>query len=424
MRKAAALLVLSSLFALALLTAPATADSWTWRDKGGKGPLSIAKVQAGHGRHGPTVTITFDQPLNPSAMGRKDFVVLDLETNGKGTSEAWIYFFGVRGRIRSYYYVPAIKTGWEDGAKFTRPDARSIKVVLPPSYPDDSGHMFAVGARSQTGCSPRCWDVVPNRGYLIHDWTDPVVPKLPAPEWSLDGQVSVEWRGSDAGFSRLRRTTLMTGPAGSGKWRPVASRSGTLKHTARVVAPAGGHMMFQVLAEDWARNSGRSSVVATRIPYDQTNPAGGGAFSGAWLESEDESRYGGSVHTSSAPLDSFTFSGAGNSFCVFFDWDTPAGSASYTVDGATRPLQHDPGSVETGLPECLDFTTVEERTATLTVDAGRLNLDGYWRGRIGGWTKAGTAPGGDGVIASARSRHIRRSSLNRLTNVARSIQVR
>lgn len=416
MRKLPAGVLLASLLVLGLVQAPATADSWRFPDKGsGGGPLSIAAIHGGHARSGPTVTVVMDKPLNPGAMDVRDFVVVDVEADGKGRSEAWVYFFGVRGKLRSYLYYPKADYGYEDGIRFSRPDARTIKFTIPGSWVED-GVYFAAGAYSKTGCAKPCWDAAPNGGYVIHDWTPPKNVVFSAPEWTFGGPAEVVWRSTDTGFSRIRGTTLMAGVAGSGKWRRITTRRKPAKQTAKVPLKPGSHTMFQIVSEDGARNRSLSRVLTTRVPFDQTRD-GGTAYAGAWVESEVEGSFGGTVHTSTTPLDSFTFAGKGNSYCLVYDWETDAGSATFDVGGVTKQMTHDPNTPLPAMPDCFDFADVADRTATLTVTAGRLSLDGFWSGRIGAWTKTG-APRGYSTVMP-RSTKTRPASLARLLDAAR-----
>lgn len=378
-----------SLAMASLVAGPVSADTWTWRDKGrNRGPLSIASVKIAHdqGYGGDvTLTIAFDEPLDPERMGRDDFVVVDIQSDARGKSEFWVYFVAHRGRLRSFIYYPKSREVSSDGAYFRRPTHRSIKMLSLDHYEQTGGGglAFAVGAYSETGpgCSGGCWDVTPNRGYLIHDYRRPDLYYFSAPEgfW-LEPQVPVRWRARDQGLSGLREARLETSQAGSGRWRTVATRPAGAQRVS-VATVEGAQMMFRLSARDGAANVTRSDLAITRIPYDQASETGPGSFTGAWLEQEDPDNLGGTVHTSTAPLDSLSFPGKGNLYCVHLGWG-PNEAARVRLQAGEEFADFEHGVVEDGyeLPYCLTTTEVEERTATLTVFAGRVSVDWYWSG--------------------------------------------
>ncbi|HEV2754547.1 MAG TPA: hypothetical protein VG318_02065 [Actinomycetota bacterium] len=401
MRKAVSVAVASVLLGTTLGAAPATADSWTWRDRGGgRGPLSIQSVNAGHGRYRqPMLTITFDRALDPAAMGRRDFVVVDLELNGRGKTDLLVYFASVRGRLRTFSYEPRWKT-WGGGVPFSRPTPRTLRLGLPANY-EVGGAAFAVASYSEAaGCGEACWDVVPNRGYLVHDYTAPEFSAMVAPaEFWFEPEVPVWWRARDRGLSGLRDTTLMVSDAGSGKWRRVATRRAPGR--SRVVVPGveGKHMMFQTIARDRAGNVTKSPFVLTRVPYDQANPEGPGTLVGAWLEEERPDAQGGTVHVSTAPGDSLSFPGKGNLFCVILQWVGGPMEATFEVGETSHRLTQSAGDNQYRLPYCITTPEPGETTAKLTVIAGRLGVDGYWAGLEGNWKRDGTLRGPPGPHA-------------------------
>jgi hypothetical protein len=380
----------------ALVASPASADSWKWRDKaGGKGPLSIAAVRAGHGSSGPNLTITFDRRPEPAAMGAKDFVVVDVEADLGDKSERWIYLVGVRGRLRTFSYYPKSDSVVVDEMAFERSGRRSV--VLFPLYDHEAtyygGHAFAVGSYSETGsgCGRGCWDVVPERGYLIHDYTGPDIVWFntpnPDPEFPFwyRSKMPVSWRVEDRGSSGIRRVMLMTSDVGTGEWRRAATERPDGFHRVtfhKIAVPAveGSHVMFRLVAEDGARNVTTSPVSTTRIPYDQANESGPGTFMGLWSEEDYRGAQGGTVHTSNVPIDSLSIPGEGDTYCVILRWVTASGSATLEAgDSSTEITQ--PSHVGDYLwPYCVQAERVAEQTATLRIQSGRVSVDGYWTG--------------------------------------------
>ncbi|MFN2588187.1 MAG: hypothetical protein ABR613_08720 [Actinomycetota bacterium] len=384
MRKVAAGLLAASLLGFGLVQAPATADSWTWRDRGGPArTLSIRSVSAGHYGYGPTVTITFDRPLRASQMGPKDFVILDVDSDGRGKSEEWTYLVSVRGRFRRFAYNPHSDSVSEiHRSSFSFPTPRSVRLEV-TNYSPGHSQAFAVGSFTKTapGCGGGCWDVVPNRGRLIHDWTPPQIKAVTEPSpWTFEPYVRFTWEALDYGLSGFKRSALLTSEPGSGRWKVVQVRTSPGRYRLRIPVEQGAHVMLRPVAQDGARNKTLGPVRRTRVPYDQGNRDAPGTFTGAWTEEETDA-YGGTIHRSTAPMDSFSFLATASVYCFHGWWGPDPVRATFEAGGETIEIDTFPtGGQSDGYPKCITLPAVEERVATLTVQAGRLSLDWYWAG--------------------------------------------
>lgn len=386
MRKLIAVSLLSCLLALGLGPV-AVADSYTWRDPGGRGPLAISSVRIGHWPDSgmPRVTITFDRPLKASLMGPKDFIVLDYEGTGKRPSEGWIYVVKRQGRLFSFEYNPT--TGETYGSiGFTRPTPRSLDLV-PWNY-NVGGYAVAAASYSENaaaGCSGGCFDVAPNRGYLVHDWTAPefkqFVTPTPTDEFWYEPTIPVTWRATDMGLSGLARTSVVWREPKEQKWKPLVTRKGGGRQEARVAAVEGAHMLIQGEAEDGAGNVGTSYPSILRIPWEDANPSGPGIFTGAWAREEDPEAFQGSFNVAAGPA-TLTFTDTGNMYCVVvktLDLE-PARARLQVGGGGTQDVVHDAGAPGSRYPVCVGAEDAAEHTATFAVIAGRLGVDGYWAG--------------------------------------------
>lgn len=382
--------IASLLLAGVLAQAPATADSWTFRDRrGGRGPLAIESVKAGHWASGmPYITVTLDRPLKPSRMGPKDFVVVDYEGNGEPTSEGWIYVVAQNGRLTSFEHNPS--TGETYGSiGFDRPNPRSLRVV-PWNY-NQGGIGVAAASYSKSsaaGCGRGCWDFAPNRGYLVHDWTAPVFERFETPDpiddfW-YEPDIPVTWRATDTGFSGLRRTSVLWREPRGEEWRKLVTRSGDGLQEARVKAVEGAHMLIQGVAEDGAGNASASYSSLLRIPWDDANTSGPGVFTGAWTPEDDPDAMHGSVSVGTGPAAALTFSGAGDLYCVAMSWleATPA-VVRLQVGDESQDLRRDATAPAARTTPCVGAAETGEHTATLVVLAGRAGVDGYWAGEQG-----------------------------------------
>ena len=412
MKKLIAGLVLSSLLGLGLVTAPATADSWTWRDRGGTvRPLSIESIGAGHNANGPTVKITFDRPLRPSQMGPKDFIIVDIDSDGRGKSEEWLYLVSIRGRLTRFGYNPHSDTVAEThGSTWRRTRPRSVELSITPYAPGES-HMIAVGSYTETapGCGGGCWDVVPNRGRLIHDWTPPQIKAVTEPAlWQFGPDLQFTWTALDTGLSGFLRSTLLRTTPGSGKWGVVQVRTSPGRYRLRIPLEQGDNVMLRPVVLDGARNKTLGPVRRVRVPYDQGNPNAPGTFTGMWTEEETEASYGGTIHTSTAPMDSMGFSGKGNLYCFLARWGPEPVRATFEAGGEVVEVDTFPaGGYSDGFPLCIPTETVEDRVATLTVHLGAVSIDGYWAG-VAPEPATATRPRADRTSQTAGS-HLARS---------------
>ena len=368
----------------ALLPGLAFADSWTWRDRDDLDrPLSIRSVTAGHLDDKPMVTVTFDQPLRPEEMGEKDFVVLTVDSDGKAPNEEWAYFFAYEGQLHRVSYNPHSDEAHEiDESTFSRPTPESLEIQVTPFAPGE-GHIFAAGSYTESapGCAKGCWDWTPNRGALIHDWTPPWVHGVTEPAtWTFQRTLKFYWEASDVGLSGFRRSTLLMSRPGSGRWEAVAKRAKPGRYVVFIRdLNQGSNVMLRPVAVDGAKNKTFGPIRRTRVPYDQNNERGGATFSGTWVE-EGAPAFGGTVHTSTAPMDSLTFSGNGNLYCFYGTWG-PGVRATFEAGGETVEIDTLAGDdYPGGYPTCIDTETVEDRAATLTVHAGRVSVDWYWAG--------------------------------------------
>lgn len=389
MRRLTAALILSCSIALGLVPA-AVADSFTWRDPGGRGPLAISSVKIGHWPDSgmPRVTITFERPLKASLMGPRDFIVLDYEGTGKAPSEGWIYVVNRRGRLFSFEHNPS--TGETYGSiGFSRPNPRSLDLV-PWNY-NAGGYAVAAASYSEnaaTGCGAGCWDFAPNRGYLVHDFTPPEFKRFDVPDpiddfW-YEPTIPVSWRAVDRGLSGLARTSVAWRDPHEGRWKTLVTRKGGGLQEAKVGAVEGAHMLIQGFAADGAGNTATYYPALLRVPWDDANASGPGTFTGAWTRQDDPDSFRESFNVGTGPA-TLTFTETGNHYCVVMRWLElePARVRLQVQGGSTQDATHDAAAPGGRYPLCVGTETAGEHMVTLLVLAGRVGVDGYWGGDTG-----------------------------------------
>ncbi|MDQ4025120.1 MAG: hypothetical protein M3217_06485 [Actinomycetota bacterium] len=168
---------------------------------------------------------------------------------------------------------------------------------------------------------------------------------------------------------------------GSAKWETVQVRTDPGRYRLRIPVQQGANVMLRPVAQDGAKNKTMGPIRRTRVPYDQSNADGPGTFTGAWSEEEQPYAWGGTLHTSTAPMDSFSYSAKASVYCFHGMWGPDPVRATFEVGGETIEIDTvTAGGQSDGYPKCITLETVEERVATLTVQAGRLSVDWYWAG--------------------------------------------
>lgn len=366
-----------------LLPGLALADDWTWRDRDDLDRrLSIHSVTAGHDEEGPTVTVTFDRALRAEDMGEKDFVIVAIESDGEEPNEEWIYLVSIDGQLQRFSYNPHSEETYQIADyTWSQPIPESVTFKVTAFSPGHS-HAFFAGSYTETapGCAEGCWDKAPNRGGLIHDWTPPWVHAVREPStWTYQRTLKFYWEASDYGLSGFRSSTLLMSTPGSKKWEPIARRNKPGRYVVFVrPLTQGSNVMLRPVAVDGAKNKTLGPIRRTRVPYDQTNPKGGRTFTGKWAE-EATTSFGGTVHTSTAPMDTFSYKARGTLYC-FHGWWREGVRATFEVGGETVEIDTLAGGSASGFPTCIETETAERRTATLTVHEGRVSVDWYWAG--------------------------------------------
>lgn len=377
---------------LGVVDTPARADSGPWPDRGdGRGALAIERIEIGHIRsweRASYVTVVFERPVYPAELRRRDFLVLDLSGNDRARSDVWFYFLGGDTRWYPYSYDPRTRSVGYGGFWITRLSPRSFRIVLPyvETYfsRTTGGYRFRLASFSKTGagCSAGCWDALPNGGWLIHDWTRPWVNRwdvsLFSHSTSGEPGAPIALRVTDLGFSGLDKWRVSKRAAGAETWTNVHEGRSTRPVSRFVPAEQGEKLRLRLDARDRAGNAIRPVYRTTAIPYDDSNADAGATFFGLWEEQERDDAYLGTLHVSSTQLDTFSFTADARTYCVSYLVMEDGGYAGFEVDGSSTGIDMSYSRTGPHGVECMEFETKETRTATVDVEEGPINIDGYW----------------------------------------------
>ena len=369
---------------LIALGLPARANSLSGSDQDAShGPLSIRRVEAGHrgDGHRTKIDVFFDRAVRPGELEVGDFFGIELDGRGDRTGDAVI--LGAAGP-RGWY---PFQRGGMTSPEIQRIAANGFRVIVSPHSdwfsPDGGGYRFRLASYSESGpeCSGGCWDFVPNRGWLIHDWTEPVIRRflvpdivLPQPEQTL---IPLSWRLSDRGRSGQPVWTLWKRIMGDDNWMKVRSGVSATFNEMQLAAAEGDAFELKLTARDGVGNRARWKLRDTRVPVDDAAARYDATFSGLWEERPTEGAAFGSVHSSRTPLDTFSFSGSGTRFCISYLVADDFGIGRLILDtgeehGFSQSTESDPGYA------CVESEGSAPRTATVSIDYGIVNIDGFW----------------------------------------------
>lgn len=379
-------------FALGL-SGPAAADRGPWPDRGdrARGPLAIDKINIGHDEYERSIiALTFERPVDLASLAARDFVVIELDTHGTARSDAWLFLDPERRGWRTWSYDPQTKHIEEYNFYARRTSPNSLRVTIPnynfdPDY-DRTGYRFRITSVSQTGsqCRRTCVDFVPNRSWLVHDWTPPWVSRFEVPDFSLPpGKgpgIFVGMQVTDEGYSGLRARTLWKRERGTKRWVKVTSDSITRFTRRSYPAKPGSVLELKLTGRDGAGNAALSAGVGTtRIPYDDGGTDHAPAFVGLWEQVENGRAYGGSSHTSAQPGAAFTFAAVGKFFCFSHLNGDSSARVSFVIDNSRGQSIHLVREAEGRHSTiCRSFDTEAMRRATVIVEEGSVNIDAFW----------------------------------------------
>jgi hypothetical protein len=364
------------------LPSPSRAAPFSFGDRDrAQGRLAIERIRV-RIDEGIVMTVFLKQAIDPSELTRDEFFVVELQTNHRPRPEETIFFFARKGRWDHAIYYWRTKTfTYFTGNRIRQLSPRSIRLRFSStSEPSAGGYLYRLASVSSgEGCGDKCWDAVPNRGWFVLDWTSPAIRRFDvtplaqtAPEGGL--QIPVTWRVTDRGLSGLKSHTLWMRTFGETEWKKVLTSRSEEALTHLLPVDEGQHLQFQITAKDNFGNNVTSEIRESFVPFDDTSPEGTTYF-GYWSEEDRPDSYGGSIHKSTTPLDTFSFSGEGTQFCLYYLTSPEFGTAEVEYNGERHgTIRMDSGDRFW----CYPFADSAHRTITVTVASGVINIDGFW----------------------------------------------
>ena len=234
---------------------------------------------------------------------------------------------------------------------------------------------FLAGVKNDGRCSSGCIDVLPRRGWIIHDWTPPNVT-VKAPSFALAdarSEAAVSYQVSDAGRSGIGRHALMRRPLGTSEWSVVTAGSSSGEFHARLKVPPGQTIELRAVAVDGQGNRTVSDIERVLAPYDESS----GTVSGLWEQRSVTGTYRGTDAVSTSPVDEFTFSGYGDRYCILYTQGAEYGRAVFVTEAGEHPFDM-AGESQHLKQKCLTFYEPQDRDIRLRVEEGTINIDGFF----------------------------------------------
>jgi hypothetical protein len=259
---------------------------------------------------------------------------------------------------------------------------RTVKIRFPKfdNYTwFQGGHLFRVASSYRgPGCSKRCFDVAPNRGWVINDFTAPRIPRFDLPTVAtFEGQARarLKYRVTDLGFSGLDKHRIWIRKSGSDAWRNVATRTGGGPRSYTLELEEGQSASVRMSVRDRGGNGTVSPTRTVTAPIDDGSAAVG-TFFGLWEQRATEGAYRGTEHVSVSPFDELRSEATGTRYCLLFAVGPDYGTAEVSVGDFSYQINMYSDTAEGLHKTCAGFLEPEVRAVVVRPLEGRINVDG------------------------------------------------
>jgi hypothetical protein len=158
----------------------------------------------------------------------------------------------------------------------------------------------------------------------------------------------------------------------------VLSGSAQDLQSIRVPAVMGEMLELKLTAKDGAGNKIGSRILRTQVANDDAATTHSAEYFGLWEERAQPGAAFDGIHVSQTPLDTFSFTGTGEDFCISYQPGPEYGVAILTVDGIGRIIDMSEPDHLMGNRGCINSNGREATTAELTIESGVINVDSFW----------------------------------------------
>ena len=378
---------------IACLVAPSFAAAHTEKVSDGNdvpGALDISSTVVGHSgskyvRHAIT---TFDSwPLSAIDINRSplDYLGVGFDLNGDGSFERFVAFVSIKGGLRAFWIRPNGRI--LDRFRALRPNGRSVSVLVPKELLTGGGGYEWSAFSVLTREGHRHTDWAPNGASLLHDLLPPKLSLGATYDTSAynsaTASVPIDFTVSDHTESAGVHWTLQSRVLGSSVWETADSGDGVGSHTAHLVGEDGGNYIVRLVARDLQGNEDQTISWGISYPIDDSSTLFSTAYTGSWSTTPLGDPYLGTLHSSSTPGASFTYTFEVTHPDTRLTWIGPGapnggGTASITFDsyppfGVNQSIgAFDRIRIWEGTDPSLGMHTI-----TITNTSGTIAIDGF-----------------------------------------------
>ena len=369
--------------------APAAHADGSYRDGRDKGPLDIRSVKLEKVDDWYLAAeVTFGSPIHLKDFRGQNFLVLDIDRTGDGKSDHLLYVAPYSNRFGIYSYNVRDRQTYCCDRGVRKIGSSTLRIRFPQfnNYVHaHGGQLFRVGSYYEgASCPEGCFDVAPNRGWVINDFTPPSIKRFDLPIGAYTGgqpQAPLNYRIADKGLSGIGRHRILVRTSDSDEWQSVATRTGEGSMSYLVNFQPGQTASVKMVVADRAGNVSRSVVRNTTAPIDDATPEVV-TFTGLWESRATDHSYLGTEHVSRSPLDEVQYTASATHYCFLYSVGPDYGKALFDVNGVSFEVQMN-ADVSASLKRmCVNFSKLKERTLTVSELQGEINVDGFWADEI------------------------------------------
>jgi hypothetical protein len=372
------------------LAAASFADAHTDRIADGsdvKGALDIRSAEVGHrGEYVEHTITTFDPwPLKLINANRSplNYLAVGFNLKGDGNFDRYLIFLHVEGRLRAFWVTAKgyILTRFPAA----RPNARSVSARVPSYLLENGGGYEWAALTVLTRRGHRKIDFAPNKVRVLHDLLAPKISLGTLYDISTFATASttvpVDFTLSDHAESAGVDWSLQRRVLGTSVWQVADSGEGVGPQTAHLVGEDGANYALRLVARDRQDNT-TTRTWGLSFPIDDSSSLFGGAYTGSWSTTPIGDPFLGTLHSTSTPGDSFTYTFNVTHRYTRMMWIGPGspnggGTATITFDGYP-PFGVDQSLGSPDRARIWEATdpAIGSHTITITNVSGTIAIDG------------------------------------------------
>lgn len=239
------------------------------------GIVDLRSASMGHGRDTDIVaTISTFGRLSPGDLDPDQAVIgfaFSTDQNFDDVEQVAFVF----GRGSRFHGVMATANGtFLATFRVSHPNPKTVRLVFDRRLVDEGSYFWFAFADTE-GEGRCCFDAVPNRRWVIHDYRAPAINSVTTDAVSgqtvSDSQVPVSFNVKDSGIG-LAEWRVHARPTGSEAWGIADRGTRDGARTAIVPMTQGGIFDVCVAGVDFAGNVNAENLIRVKVPLDDAAP--------------------------------------------------------------------------------------------------------------------------------------------------------